>query len=57
MSTKTHKDTRSIVLIEDVRGLGKSGEVVRVAPARADALVQVAKARGARVEDFSLPKR
>lgn len=57
MSTKELKDTRSVVLLEDIKGLGKSGDVVRVAPARAEALVKIVKARGARVEDFGLPKR
>ena len=54
---RTSPDTRTVVLVEDVKGLGKAGELTRVSPERADALVTAGKVRRATIEDFPAAKR
>lgn len=54
---KTSPDTRTVVLLEDVKGLGKAGELARIAPERSDSLVLAGKVRRAIIEDFPAAKR
>lgn len=54
MSTAAPKETRSIVLTEDIDKLGKSDELVRVHPTRATSLVESGKARWATKADFGI---
>lgn len=51
------KETRSVVLLDEVRQLGKAGELKRVAPERAAELIASVRARPAKIDDFKLPQR
>lgn len=50
-------ETRTVVLIGDIKGLGKAGELARIPPARAEALTAAGKVRAATIDDFPAIKR
>ncbi len=54
---KAALETSTIVLVDDVKGLGKAGDLKRIPPERADALVLAGKVRRATLEDFPAVKR
>ena len=54
MSNNAPKQTRFIVLLEEVDKVGKANELVRVHPSRATTLVEAGKARWATKADFGL---
>lgn len=49
---ETPKETRSVVLLEDVDKVGKKDELKRIHPNQASSLVEKSKARWATKADF-----